>query len=176
MFRNILFLIIIFFILNTNNTYSQPNILKTFNNIVLHEKPKNLPDLELINKKGNTIIFNDFSSKLTLINFWATWCAPCKKELPKLDSLYQQIPRRQVNIVLINIENIKYDKIQKFFNRLKVKNLVSHFDNKLKLTKELKLRGIPITLIVNSNGKEIGRIIGDLNFTNPFFVSWINAQ
>ena len=176
MFRNILFLIIIFFILNTNNTYSQPNILKTFNNIVLHEKPKNLPDLELINKKGNTIIFNDFSSKLTLINFWATWCAPCKKELPELDNLYQQIPRSQVNIVLINIENIKYDKIQKFFNRLKVKNLVSHFDNKLKLTKELKLRGLPITLIVNSNGKEIGRIIGDLNFTNPFFVSWINAQ
>jgi thiol-disulfide isomerase/thioredoxin len=103
MFRNILSLIIIFFILNTNNTYSQPNILKTFNNIVLHEKPKNLPDLELINKKGNTIIFNDFSSKLTLINFWATWCAPCKKELPELDSLYQQIPRSQVNIVLINI-------------------------------------------------------------------------
>lgn len=176
MFRNILSLIIIFFILNTNNTYSQPNILKTFNNIVLHEKPKNLPDLELINKKGNTIIFNDFSSKLTLINFWATWCAPCKKELPELDSLYQQIPRGQVNIVLINIENIKYDKIEKFFNKLKVKNLVSHFDNKLKLTKELKLRGIPITLIVNSDGKEMGRIIGDLNFTNPFFVSWINAQ
>ena len=176
MFRSTFFLTSIFLILNTNNTYSQPNILKTFNNIVLHEKPKNLPDLELINKKGNTIIFNDFSSKLTLINFWATWCAPCKKELPKLDSLYQQIPRRQVNIVLINIENIKYDKIQKFFNRLKVKNLVSHFDNKLKLTKELKLRGLPITLIVNSNGKEIGRIIGDLNFTNPFFVSWINAQ
>ena len=176
MFRNILFLIIIFFILNTNNTYSQPNILKTFDNIVLHEKPKNLPDLELINKKGNTIIFNDFSSKLTLINFWATWCAPCKKELPELDNLYQQIPRSQVNIVLINIENIKYDKIEKFFNKLKVKNLVSHFDNKLKLTKELKLRGIPITLIVNSDGKEMGRIIGDLNFTNPFFVSWINAQ
>ena len=176
MFRNILSLIIIFFILNTNNTYSQPNILKTFNNIVLHQKPKNLPDLELINKKGNTIIFNDFSSKLTLINFWATWCAPCKKELPELDSLYQQIPRGQVNIVLINIENIKYDKIEKFFNKLKVKNLVSHFDNKLKLTKELKLRGIPITLIVNSDGKEMGRIIGDLNFTNPFFVSWINAQ
>ena len=176
MFLNILSLIFIFFILNTNNTYSQPNILKTFNNIVLHEKPKNLPDLELINKKGNTIIFNDFSSKLTLINFWATWCAPCKKELPELDNLYQQIPRSQVNIVLINIENIKYDKIEKFFNKLKVKNLVSHFDNKLKLTKELKLRGIPITLIVNSDGKEMGRIIGDLNFTNPFFVSWINAQ
>ena len=61
MFRNILFLVTIFFILNTNNSYSQPNILKTFNNMVIHEKPKDLPDLELINKKGNRIIFNDFS-------------------------------------------------------------------------------------------------------------------
>ena len=176
MFRNILFLVTIFFILNTNNSYSQPNILKTFNNMVIHEKPKDLPDLEIINKKGNRIIFNDFSSKLTLLNFWATWCAPCKKELPKLDVLVQIIPQKQLNIVLINIENIKYNKIQSFFDDLKVKNLVSYFDIKLKLTKELKLRGIPITLIVNSQGKEVGRIIGDLDFTDPRFIAWINIQ
>ena len=176
MFRNILFLIAIFFILNTNNVYSQPNILKTFNNMVIHEKPKDLPDLELINKKGNRIIFNDFSSKLTLLNFWATWCAPCKKELPKLDTLDQKIPQRQLNIVLINIENIKYEKVQSFFDDLKVKNLVSYFDIKLKLTKELKLRGIPITLIVNSQGKEVGRIIGDLDFKDHRLIAWINIQ
>ncbi len=176
MFRNILFLIATFFILNTNNGYSQPNILKTFNNIVIHDKAKDLPDLELINKKGNRIIFNDFSSKLTLLNFWATWCAPCKKELPKLDVLDQRFPQKQLNIVLINIENIKYNKIQSFFDELKVKNLVSYFDIKLKLTKELKLRGLPITLIVNSKGKEIGRIIGDFDFIDPLFVTWINIQ
>ena len=176
MFRNILFLIATFFILNTNNAYSQPNILKTFKNMVIHEKPKDLPKLELINKKGNKIIFNDFSSKLTLLNFWATWCAPCKKELPKLDILDQKIPQSQLNIVLINIENIKHNKIQSFFDELKVKNLVSYFDIKLKLTKELKLRGIPITLIINSKGKEIGRIIGDLDFTDPRFITWINSQ
>ena len=176
MFRNILFLIAIFFILNTNNAYSQPNILKTFNNMVIHEKPKDLPDLELINKKGNRIIFNDFSSKLTLLNFWATWCAPCKKELPKLDTLDQKIHQGQLNIVLINIENIKYEKVQSFFDEIKVKNLVSYFDIKLKLTKELKLRGIPITLIVNSQGKEVGRIIGDLDFTDSRFIAWINIQ
>jgi len=176
MFRNILFLTAIFFILNTNNTYSQPNILKTFNNIIIHEKPKDLPNLELINQKGNKIIFNDFSSKLTLLNFWATWCAPCKKELPKLDVLDQNIPQSQLNIILVNIENIKYAKIQTFFDELKVKNLVSFFDVKLKLTKKLKLRGIPVTLIVNPKGKEVGRIIGDLDFTDPRFITWINIQ
>tara|TARA_B100001287_G_scaffold186671_1_gene157561 strand:- start:428 stop:862 length:435 start_codon:yes stop_codon:yes gene_type:complete len=144
--------------------------------MVIHEKPKDLPNLELINKNGNSIIFNDFSSKLTLLNFWATWCAPCKKELPKLDILDQKIPKRQLNIVLINIENIKYNIIQSFFDKLKVKSLVSYFDIKLKLTKELKLRGIPITLIINSQGKEIGRIIGDLDFTDPRFINWINIQ
>ena len=176
MFRNILFLTASFFILNTNNAYSQPNILKTFNNIVIHKKPKDLPNLELINKKGNRIIFNEFSSKLTLLNFWATWCAPCKKELPKLDILDKKIPKRQLNIVLINIENIKYNKIQSFFDELKVKNLTSYFDIKLKLTKKLKLRGIPITLIINSQGKEIARVIGDLDFTDPRFINWINIQ
>ena len=54
--------------------------------------------------------------------------------------------------------------------------MVSYFDIKLKLTKELKLRGIPITLIVNSQGKEVGRIIGDLDFTDPRFIAWINIQ
>ena len=176
MFRNILFLIATFFILNTNNAYSQPNILKTFNNIVIHEKPKDLPDLELIDKKGNKIIFNDFSSKLTLINFWATWCAPCKKELPKLESLHKQIPESQLKIVLINIEKIQYYKVQKFFDDLKVKNLDSFFDDKLKLTKKLQLRGIPITLIVNSEGKEISRIIGDLDFTDSRFILWVKGQ
>ena len=176
MFRNILSFTAIFFILNTNNTYSQPNILKTFNNMVIHEKAKDLPNLELINKKGNRIIFNDFSSKITLLNFWATWCAPCKKELPKLDILDQKISQEHLNIILINIENIKYKKIQNFFDELKVKNLESYFDIKLKLTKELKLRGIPITLIINSQGKETGRIIGDLDFTDPRFVTWINNQ
>ena len=176
MLRNIFFLITIFFVLNTNNVYSQPNILKTFNNIVIHENPKDLPVLEIINKKGNKIIFNDFSSKLTLINFWATWCAPCKKELPKLDSLHEQIQDSQLKILLINIENIKYDKIQTFFSELKVINLDSYFDNKLGLAKKLKLRGLPITIITNSKGKEIVRIIGDLDFTDQRFISWIKNQ
>ena len=176
MSRNIFFLLTIFFILNTNNVYSQPNILKTFNNIVIHENPKDLPNLEIINKKGNKIIFNDFSSKLTLINFWATWCAPCKKELPKLDNLHEQTQDSQLKIILINIENIKYDKIQTFFSELKVINLDSYFDNKLGLAKKLKLRGLPITIITNSKGKEIVRIIGDLDFTDQRFISWIKNQ
>ncbi len=175
MFRNIIFLIITFFILNTNNGYSQPNINKTFTNIVLHKEPRNLPILELKNKNEKIIIFNDFNAKLTLINFWATWCAPCKKELPKLESLASQISKKDLKIVLVNIEEKKNTEIKKFLDELQVKKLDSFFDNKLKLTKQLSLRGIPITLIINSNGREVARIIGDLDFTDRRFISWIKA-
>ena len=60
--------------------------------------------------------------------------------------------------------------------KIKVINLDSYFDNKLRLAKKLQLRGLPITIITNSKGKEIGRIIGDLDFTDQRFVSWIKNQ
>ena len=101
MFRNFILFLFIFFIHNTNSGYSQPNISKSFTNIILQTNPKLLPNIEVKNKDGKTIIFNDFSSKLTLINFWATWCAPCKKELPKLDRLYDQTSRDQLKICLL---------------------------------------------------------------------------
>lgn len=172
---NILLLISIFFIFNTNSSYSQPIINKTFTNIVIHKKPKDLPVLKLKNRNKKMIIFSDFSSKVTLINFWATWCAPCRVELPKLKILSSQVPSDQLNIILVNIENKNNEDIDAFFKEIRVTNFENYFDDNLKLTKQLSLRGIPITLIVNSKGKEVARIIGDLDFTDKRFALWINS-
>ena len=172
---NILLLISIFFIFNTNSSYSQPIINKTFTNIVIHKKPKDLPVLKLKNRNKKMIIFSDFSSKVTLINFWATWCAPCRVELPKLKILSSQVPSDQLNIILVNIENKNNEDIDAFFKEIRVTNFENFFDENLKLTKQLSLRGIPITLIVNSKGKEVARIIGDLDFTDKRFALWINS-
>ncbi len=77
------FLIFSLFLINTNILYSQPNISKTFTNIIIYEQPRKTPLIQVNDKKGKTIIFSDFSSKITLVNFWATWCAPCKKRNAK---------------------------------------------------------------------------------------------
>ena len=176
MYRNFILFLFVFFILNTNGGYSQPNIIKSFTNIIVQKKPKQLPVIEVKNEEDKTIIFNDFSSKLTLINFWATWCAPCKKELPKLDSLYYQTSRDQLKIILINIEKKEFKDIENFLRSLSIRNLKSFFDDNLKLTRELGLRGIPITIIANSEKKEIARVIGDLDFTDPKFLKWVNSK
>lgn len=175
MFRFFLFFITIFFILNTNSIHSQANINKTFTNIVIHQSPRDLPILEIENIKSQKIILEKLSSKVTLINFWATWCAPCKKELPLLDKLANSVNSKQLNIVLINLENKKYSDVKSFLDNLGIKNLTTYFDKNLKLTRSLGLRGIPVTLVVNSEKKEVARILGDIDFNNEEFVNWIKS-
>ena len=175
MFRFFLFFITIFFILNTNSIHSQANINKTFTNIVIHQSPRDLPILEIENIKSQKIILEKLSSKVTLINFWATWCAPCKKELPLLDKLANSINSKQLNIVLINLENKKYSDVKSFLDNLGIKNLTTYFDKNLKLTRSLGLRGVPVTLVVNSEKKEVARILGDIDFNNEEFVNWIKS-
>jgi thiol-disulfide isomerase/thioredoxin len=175
MFRFFLFFITIFFILNTNSIHSQANINKTFTNIVIHQSPRDLPILEIENIKSQKIILEKLSSKVTLINFWATWCAPCKKELPLLDKLANSVNSKQLNIVLINLENKKYSDVKSFLDNLGIKNLTTYFDKNLKLTRSLGLRGVPVTLVVNSDKKEVARILGDIDFNNEEFVNWIKS-
>ena len=176
MFRNILFFTAIFFILNTNNTYSQPNILKTFNNMVIHEKAKDLPNLELINKKGNRIIFNDFSSKITLLNFWATWCAPCKEEMPSLDQLQSQKNLNNLKIFPINVGQDNLEKASKFFEDLGIDNLKIYFDSQITLAKKFGLRGVPTTILINKDGYEFARIVGSIDFKEKKFVEWLASH
>ena len=175
MFRFFLFFITIFFILNTNSIHSQANINKTFTNIVIHQSPRDLPILEIENIKSQKIILEKLSSKVTLINFWATWCTPCKKELPLLDKLANSVNSKQLNIVLINLENKKYSDVKSFLDNLGIKNLTTYFDKNLKLTRSLGLRGVPVTLVVNSEKKEVARILGDIDFNNEEFVNWIKS-
>jgi thiol-disulfide isomerase/thioredoxin len=175
MFRFFIFFITIFFILNTNSIHSQANINKTFTNIVIHQSPRDLPILEIENIKSQKIILEKLSSKVTLINFWATWCAPCKKELPLLDKLANSVDSKQLNIVLINLENKKYSDVKSFLDNLGIKNLTTYFDKNLKLTRSLGLRGVPVTLVVNSDKKEVARILGDIDFNNEEFVNWIKS-
>lgn len=175
MFRILLFTKLSLLIFITNIAYSQPNINKTFTNLILHKSPRDLPILQIENKDKKIEVLSDFSSKVTLINFWATWCAPCKKEMPKLDRLVKNIGSKQLKVLAINIENKNYEDIKKFLDDLKIENFDSVFDRKLKIVKSLQLRGIPVTLVVNNNGKEIARILGDLDFEQKEFVDWVKS-
>ena len=137
-------------------------------NIVIYDKPKvinqlkfkdlNLQDVDLTNKKGNIMI----------LNFWATWCAPCRREMPSLEKLTHQYP--EIKVFAINMEKPNKLKAQDFFKFIGVLSLDIYFDPELKLVKQFKMRGLPTSILINKEGKEFGRIVGEIDFTDKNFI------
>ena len=140
-------------------------------NIVIYEKPKiikelkfkdlNLQEVDLTNKKGNIMI----------LNFWATWCAPCRREMPSLERLTHLHP--EVKVFAINMEKPNKLKAQDFFKFIGVLSLDIYFDPELKLVKQFKMRGLPTSILIDKNGDEFGRIVGEIDFTDKKFVELI---
>jgi len=144
-------------------------------NLVINKELKKINSLTFLDIHNNKINLNDYQGKLVLINFWATWCAPCKEEMPSLDQL--QINNKLFNLKIfpINVGQEKIDKAQKFFKDLDVKYLEIYFDTSINLAKKFSLRGIPTSILINKNGEEFARIIGSIDFNDDKFIDWLSS-
>ena len=142
-------------------------------NIVVHKEPLdigeikfkdfNLNDVDLSKKKGNIMI----------LNFWATWCVPCKKEMPSLDALSKLYP--EVTIYPINLEKPNKDKTKHFFESVNIKNLKIYFDPEFELVKSFNMRGVPTSILIDKKGKEFARIIGEVDFFDKSFINFLKT-
>ncbi len=156
---------IILIVLISKNLFANEDFSK---NIVIYEKPKvieqlkfkdlNLQDVDLSNKKGNIMI----------LNFWATWCAPCRREMPSLERLTHKHP--EIKVYAINMEKPNKLKAQDFFKFIGVLSLDIYFDPKLELVKQFKMRGLPTSILIDKNGMEFGRVVGEIDFTDVNFI------
>ncbi len=144
-------------------------------NIVIYEKPKTYNNLSFLDYNRQKVSIDDFKGKLVMLNFWATWCAPCKEEMPSLDLLQTNPKLDNLEIIPINVGQDSFEKIQNFFNELDIKNLQVYFDNPETLAKKFALRGLPTTIVLNKNGKELARIIGSIDFNEKKFVDWLTV-
>ena len=104
-----------------------------------------------------------------ILNFWATWCAPCKREMPSLEKLTHLYP--EIKVFAINMEKPNKLKTQDFFKFIGVLSLDIYFDPELKLVKKFKMRGLPTSILIDKNGNEFGRIIGEIDFTDEKFIN-----
>jgi len=166
--------LIFFFCFNIFSSISQSNEDVPFNNIALNENPKPISSVIFEDFYGNKVNLKDYKGKLIIINFWATWCAPCKKEMPSLDNLYEKNNFKNLEVFAVNMEQPNIEKTKKFFSDLNIKKLQIYFDKNLNFVKEFKLRGVPTTILINKNGDEFGRIIGDINFQDKNFTKWLS--
>ena len=161
----------IFVFLITNSLASEISNIK---NLVINKELKKYEDLTFLDSTKKQINLEDFKGNLILLNFWATWCAPCKEEMPSLDLLKNNSYLDNLKIFPINVGQENEEKAIDFFNDLKIKNLDTYFDSSITLAKKFSLRGIPTTILLNKDGLEFARIIGSINFENEQFIKWLS--
>ena len=164
------FLIIFIFLLSNSNA----NELTDVKNLIINKEFKKYDNLTFLDAKNKQININDFKGNLIILNFWATWCAPCKEEMPSLDLLQRNKNLNNLKIFPINIGQENVEKASKFFSDLKIKNLDLYFDSPITLAKKFGLRGIPTTILFDKDGFEFARIVGSINFENIEFIEWLS--
>ena len=142
-------------------------------NLVIHKEFKKYDSLTFLNTQKDQLNLDDYKGNLILLNFWATWCLPCKEEMPSLDLLHQNKDLDNLKIFPINVGQENLEKTSIFFKDLEIENLKIYYDPPITLAKKLGLRGIPTTVLLNKNGFEFARIVGSIDFNNREFIEWL---
>ena len=165
------FIIIFIFLFSQALASEVPNL----KNIIINEKLKKYDELTFLDDDNKQINLENYRGKLILLNFWATWCAPCKEEMPSLNKLQKNKNLDNLKVFPINIGKDNLEKSSNFFENLNIKNLKIYFDSPTTLAKKLQLRGIPTSILINKEGFEFARIIGSIDFENENFIKWLSG-
>ena len=165
------FILIFVYLISSSSSYAiqRPNV----KNLVIHKEPIKLEKINFINIKNEIVNLNKFQNSLIIINFWATWCAPCIEEMPSLNKLQANPAFNNLQIIPINVGRDNIEKSQNFYKKFKINNLEIYFDKDIQLAKKFSLRGLPTTVFINKNGEEFARIIGYVNFDDKNIIKWL---
>lgn len=124
------------------------------------QDPRPVPATEIEDATGEPMKLADLAGRVSLVNFWATWCAPCIEEMPTLSRLQDRIGGEDFQVVIVSIDREGYKAIRPFLKDLGISNLESLLDRSNRLTIEVGAIGLPTTLLLNQNAQIVGRMIG----------------
>jgi len=165
------FILIFIYLISSSSSYAIQ--LPNLQNLIIHKDPKKLEKINFKNIKNETINLNKFENSLIIINFWATWCAPCIEEMPSLNRLQANTDFNNLKIIPVNVGRDSVEKSKSFYKKLKINNLEIYFDEDVELAKKFLLRGLPTTVFINKKGEEFARIIGFVNFDDKKIIKWL---
>ena len=129
--------------------------------LVVHEEPSLVPDVEFTSRSGESMTIGDFEGRALVVNFWATWCGPCVKEMPSLNRLQQQFNRESVLVLAVAAGRNPPDKVDNFLRKYELEELTVVFDQKATFSHANSVFSIPVTLLVDRQGYELARFFGD---------------
>jgi thiol-disulfide isomerase/thioredoxin len=136
-------------------------------NFVWHKTPVDVTDIGFKDGSGKDLHLSDFKDRVVLLNFWATWCAPCRREMPDLESLQKKYGSKDFLVLALSQDRKGLDAVKAFYAEIGVSNLALYIDQKARTGRKLRVPGLPTTILLGRTGQEIGRLVGPADWFSP---------
>jgi thiol-disulfide isomerase/thioredoxin len=140
------------------------------------DQPRALPALQFTDAEGRTLSLGDFRGQPIVLNMWATWCIPCRREMPALDRLQAAFGKSELLIVPLSIGRAGAPVIKQFYHQLGIKALGIYLDQSGKASGKLHAVGLPTTLLIDRDGREVARKIGPVEWDSPEIVAALGQR
>ena len=127
---------------------------------VFRKAPEDLPEVKFLDAAGKERTLADWRGKVVLLNLWATWCLPCRKEMPALDRLQREMGSDTFQVVAVSVDRTGLPGAKKFLADTGAETLALYADPTARMAATLRAAGLPATLLLDRQGREIGRLLG----------------
>ncbi|MGI9420646.1 MAG: TlpA family protein disulfide reductase [Geminicoccaceae bacterium] len=134
-----------------------------------------VPEIGFLDADGNERSLADFQGRVVVLNLWATWCAPCRKEMPSLDRLQTALGGDDLEVIALAVDRGDLSKVLDFYQEIKIENLAVYHDSTAKAGRKLRAPGLPTTLIIDREGNEVGRVLGDAEWDGEDVTTLLKA-
>ncbi len=142
----------------------------------MHETPQAVPDLRFVDAEGRESSLQVFQGQMVLLNVWATWCVPCREEMPALDRLQAKLGSAEFKVVPLSIDRGGLEKVKGFYRELSLEALPIYVDETGKASQQLATIGIPTTLLIDQVGQELGRLVGPAEWDRPEMIALLRRH
>ncbi len=142
--------------------------------MIIHPAPKDLPQVGFVGLDEAPRSMDEVKGRWALVNFWATWCAPCRKEMPSLGALAKDMP--DLAVVALATGRNPLPQLTRFIDEAGVQHLIHMRDPSQELASQIGILGLPVTIIVNPEGQEVARLIGDADWHSPEALTLLDAM
>lgn len=157
-----------------NNDIPQGLTAGAMKRFTFHDQQIPATSAVFYDEHGTEISFSDFKGKVILVNFWATWCAPCIKEMPDLNELQKSLGDDRFQVVLISENLDGIESSLQFLKENNITHLKTYIDNRRTVARTLKANALPTSIIINAAGYEVGKLIGPADWNSGDAKALIN--
>ncbi len=146
---------------------ARPLVTGQVANFILYERPEPAPAITFADEAGKAHSLADFRGRVVLVNFWATWCVPCKREMPSLDRLQATLGSERFQVLALSQDKIAVTKVRDFYFEQSIDDLPLYIDQTGNSQRAFAVTGLPATVLIDTRGRVVGRMVGPAEWDSP---------